>query len=49
MFLLIEAVRGKPLSRDLQARIQQVAAAFFISLFLYLTFQDISRFSMFLR
>lgn len=49
LFLGIEAVRGKPLSRGLQGRIQQVATAFFITLFLYLTFQDLSRFSMFLR
>ena len=49
MFLIIEALRGKPLSRTIQARIQQVATAFFITLFLYLTFQDIGRFSMFLR
>ena len=49
LFLGIEAIRSKPLSRMVQARIQQVATAFFISLFLYLTFQDLSRFSMFLR
>lgn len=49
LFLAIEAIRGKPLPRNLQARIQQVATAFFITLFLYLTFQDLSRFSMFLR
>jgi regulator of sigma E protease len=48
-FLGIEAVRGKALSRSFQARIQQVATAFFITLFLYLTVQDLSRFSMFLR
>jgi len=48
-FLGIEAVRGKPISRTVQARIQQIATAFFISLFLYLTIQDLSRFSMFLR
>lgn len=49
LFLAIEALRGKALSRSFQARIQQVATAFFITLFLYLTFQDLSRFSMFLR
>lgn len=49
MFLGLEAIRGKPLSRTLQARIQQVAMAFFIALFVYLSFQDILRFPMFIH
>ena len=49
MFLALEALRGKPLSRRLQAQIQQGATLLFIALFIYLTFQDLSRFSLFLR
>ena len=49
MFLALEWVRGKPLSIKTQTLIQQVAASLFIFLFIYLTFQDLSRFSLFLR
>jgi regulator of sigma E protease len=49
MFLGLEALRGRPLSRKLQAQIQQVATFVFIGLFVYLTFQDLSRITMFLR
>jgi regulator of sigma E protease len=43
MFLIIEAIRGKPLNRRFQLVVQQVAASGFILLFLYITFQDILR------
>lgn len=49
MFLALEAVRGRPLARKWQAMVQQLATALFVGLFLYLTFQDLSRFSLFLR
>jgi regulator of sigma E protease len=49
LFLLIEKLRGKPLSQKNQARIQQGAAAFFITLFVYITFIDLSRGSMFMK
>lgn len=49
MFLGLEALRGKPLSRKVQARIQQIATLLFITLFLYITTQDLSRFGMFLK
>jgi regulator of sigma E protease len=48
MFLLLEAIRGKPLSIEVQGRIQQMAFFVFLSFFLYITFQDISRFSLFM-
>lgn len=47
LFLLIEAIRGKPLDSGLQMKIQQVAVAFFIGLFLYVLFQDILRIPLF--
>jgi regulator of sigma E protease len=43
LFLFIEKLRSKPISQKNQARIQQAAAAFFITLFVYITFVDISR------
>ena len=43
LFLLIEKLRGKPISQKNQARIQQGALAFFIALFVYITFVDLSR------
>jgi regulator of sigma E protease len=49
LFLLIEKIRGKPLSQKNQARIQQVATSFFIALFVYITFVDLSRGSMLMR
>jgi regulator of sigma E protease len=49
LFLLIEKLRGKPISQKNQARIQQVAAAFFITLFVYITFVDISRGAMLMK
>lgn len=49
LFLLIEKIRGKAISQENQARIQQIAAAFFICLFVYITFIDFSRGSMLMR
>jgi len=49
LFLLIEKIRGKPLSQKNQARIQQVAMSFFIALFFYITFVDLSRGSMLMK
>jgi regulator of sigma E protease len=49
LFLLIEKLRGKPISQKNQTRIQQAAAAFFIMLFIYITFVDISRGSMLMK
>ncbi len=49
LFLLIEKLRGKPISQKNQTRIQQVALAFFITLFVYVTFIDLSRGSMLMK
>ncbi len=49
LFLLIEKIRGKPLSQKNQARIQQAATSFFIALFIYITFVDLSRGSMLMK
>jgi regulator of sigma E protease len=49
LFLLVEKIRGKPLSQKNQARIQQAAATFFIALFVYITFVDLGRGSMLMR
>lgn len=43
LFLVIEKLRGKPFSPNLQMRIQQAAFFFFIALFLFVTFNDIAR------
>ncbi|MCL2182547.1 MAG: RIP metalloprotease RseP [Chitinispirillia bacterium] len=43
MFLLIEAIRKKPLSEESQAAINKVFLALFIALFLYVTFNDLQR------
>lgn len=43
LFLLLEAVRGKPLSLKSQMLINRIAIAFFITLFLFVTFNDIRR------
>ncbi len=48
LFLLIEAVRRKPVSPRVQGAISRVAVSFFIVLFLFITFQDILRIPMFL-
>ncbi|MDR0515561.1 MAG: RIP metalloprotease RseP [Fibromonadaceae bacterium] len=49
LFLLIEKLRGKPISQKNQARIQQGALYFFVLLFAYVTFVDLSRGSMFMK
>jgi len=43
LFLALEAVRGKPLPARHQAMINQVAVAFFVLLFVYVTFNDVLR------
>lgn len=49
MFLGIEKLRGKPLSTKTQTVIQNVAAAFFISFFVFITILDFSKLSLFLK
>jgi regulator of sigma E protease len=49
LFLLIEAVRRKPLSLHYQMIINRIAIAFFISLFIYVTINDIVRIPELLR
>lgn len=49
MFLGIEKLRGKPLSTKTQSVIQNVAAAFFISFFVFITILDFSKLSLFLK
>jgi len=49
LFLLIEAIRRKPLSLRVQGNINRVGLAFFLSLFLFVTFQDILRIPWFLN
>ncbi len=48
LLLLIEAVRRKPVSARIQGAINRVGMAFFITVFLFITFQDILRIPMFL-
>jgi regulator of sigma E protease len=43
LFLLLEAIRGKPLSLKTQIAITRFAIAFFIVFFLYVTMNDINR------
>jgi regulator of sigma E protease len=43
LFLLIEAIRRKPLSIKVQSIINRIAIAFFLMLFLYVTFNDVMR------
>ncbi len=43
LFLIIEAIRRKPLSVQMQSNINKVAIAFFLLLFLYVTFNDVMR------
>lgn len=49
MFLGIEKLRGKPLSLKTQSLIQNVAAAFFISFFVFITILDFSKISLFFK
>jgi regulator of sigma E protease len=48
VFLGIEAVRGRPLPARIVHKIQTVFFALFITLFIYITFQDALRFKLFL-
>lgn len=48
LLLLIEAVRRKPVSARVQGAINRIGMAFFIAVFLFITFQDILRVPMFL-
>ncbi len=43
LFLLIELIRGRPLSIKTQTVINKIAIAFFLALFLYISFNDIKR------
>jgi regulator of sigma E protease len=43
LFLIIEAIRRKPLSIKTQSFINRIAIAFFLLLFLYVTFNDVMR------
>ncbi|HUW62244.1 MAG TPA: site-2 protease family protein [Candidatus Bathyarchaeia archaeon] len=43
MYLLVEGVRGKPLSPKVQERMQQAGLLLIVTLFLFITFNDISR------
>lgn len=43
LFLILEAIRGKPLSVKTQSMFNKVAIAFFLLLFLYVTFNDVMR------
>ncbi len=43
LFLLLEALRGKPLSVRAQSMVNRVAIAFFIMLFMYVTYNDLGR------
>lgn len=49
MFLGIEKLRGKPLSTKTQTVIQNIAAAFFISFFVFITILDFGKLSLFLK
>jgi regulator of sigma E protease len=49
MFFLIEAVRKKRLSAKTQGLINRIAVAFFIALFLYITYYDILRIPQYFR
>jgi len=49
MFLGIEKLRGKPLSIKTQSIIQNVASAFFISFFVFITILDFGKLSLFLK
>jgi regulator of sigma E protease len=43
LFLILEAIRRKPLSVKTQLLVNKVAIAFFLLLFLYVTFNDVMR------
>ena len=43
LFLIIEGIRGKPLTLKTQLLLNRIAIAFFIALFVFVTFNDIMR------
>jgi regulator of sigma E protease len=43
MFLIIEALRGRPLSAESQAAVNKVFIFLFLALFLFVTFNDLQR------
>lgn len=49
MFLAIEKIRGRPLARQTQLVIQNIAMAFFISFFVFITFLDFNKIGLFLK
>jgi regulator of sigma E protease len=49
LFLLLEAIRRKPLSLKTQGMINRVGLSFFILMFLFVTFHDILRIPWFLN
>ena len=49
MFLMLEAIRKKPLTLGTQALISRIGFSFFLMLFLFVTFQDILRIPWFLN
>lgn len=49
LFLFIEAIRGKAVSQEKQAVIQKIALAFFVALFVFITFLDIGKIGLFLK
>jgi len=49
MFLAIEKVRGRPLARKTQLVIQNIAMAFFLSFFVFITFLDFNKLGLFLK
>jgi regulator of sigma E protease len=49
MFLGLEAIRGRPLSKAIQLKIQQIFLALFLTFFIYITFQDAIRIPLFLK
>ena len=49
LFLVVETVRRKPLAVKYQAMVNRIAIAFFIALFIYVTFNDLLRIPELLR
>ncbi len=49
LFLILEAIRGRPIKAATQMRINQIAVSFFIMLALFVTFHDILRVPWFLN
>jgi regulator of sigma E protease len=49
MFLALEKLRGRPVSRNKQIIIQKIAFAIFISFFIFITFLDFEKIGLFLK